>query len=66
TLRVPGRVYVFEFKVVDDQPEGKALAQIRDRGYAEKYRRPGTTVSLVGIEFSRAEQNVVGFEVESA
>ncbi|MEB3300328.1 MAG: PD-(D/E)XK nuclease domain-containing protein, partial [Candidatus Sericytochromatia bacterium] len=66
TLRVPGRVYVFEFKVVDDQPEGKALAQIRDRGYAEKYRRPGTAVSLVGIEFSRAERNVVGFEVASA
>ncbi|MEB3203319.1 MAG: ATP-binding protein [Candidatus Sericytochromatia bacterium] len=62
-LQVPGRVYIFEFKVVDGPAEGQALAQIRSRGYADKYRRPGTVVTLVGIEFSKAERNVVGFEV---
>ena len=59
------QVFVFEFKVVDDQPDGSALAQIRAKGYADKYRLPGHTVHLVGIEFSRAARNVVGFEVET-
>ncbi|MEB3298865.1 MAG: ATP-binding protein [Candidatus Sericytochromatia bacterium] len=62
-LRVPGRVYILEFKVVEDKPEGTALAQIQARGYADKYRQPGTVVTLVGIEFSKAERNVVSFEV---
>jgi len=62
-LRVPGRVYILEFKVVDGPAEGKALDQIRERDYAAKYRAPGITVTLVGIEFSKAERNVVGFEV---
>ncbi|MEB3237432.1 MAG: ATP-binding protein [Candidatus Sericytochromatia bacterium] len=63
TLRVPGRVYVFEFKVVDGQPEGKAMAQIRAKGYGDKYKQSGTNVMLVAIEFSRVERNVVAFEV---
>ncbi|MEB3329564.1 MAG: hypothetical protein VKQ33_10065 [Candidatus Sericytochromatia bacterium] len=42
---------------------GKALAQLQARGYAERYRAPGVTVTLVGIAFSRKARNVVGFEV---
>ena len=56
-----GGVYLFEFKVVDGK--GRALAQIRERGYADKYRRPGVPVHL--IEFSREERNIVGFEFET-
>ncbi len=55
-----GGVYLFEFKVVDGRPEGRALAQIRERGYADKHRRPGVPVHL--IEFGREERNIVGFE----
>jgi hypothetical protein len=62
-LRVRDRVYLFEFKVVEQAPEGRALAQLQARGYAEKYREPGVTVTLVGVEFSREQRNVVGFEV---
>jgi hypothetical protein len=62
-LRVKNRVYLFEFKVVEQEPQGKALAQLQTRGYAEKYKVPGVTVVLVGIEFSREKRNVVGFEV---
>ena len=43
--------------------EGRALTQLREKGYAEKYRAPGVTVTLVGIEFGKAERNLVGFEV---
>ena len=61
-VRFEGRVYVFEFKVVEQAGEGAAMAQLRDRGYADKYRAPGVTVRLVGVEFSSAARNVVAFE----
>ncbi len=60
-----GGVYLFEFKVADGKPQGRALAQIRERGYADKYRRPGVPVHLIGIEFGREERNIVGFEFET-
>ena len=61
-----GSVYLFEFKVADGKRDGRALAQIRERGYADKYRRPGVPVHLIGVEFSREERNIVGFDYESA
>jgi hypothetical protein len=60
-----GRVFLFEFKVVDRQATGEALRQIKDRCYADKYRARGEPIHLVGIEFGRVERNVVGFEVET-
>jgi hypothetical protein len=60
-----GAVWLFEFKVVELVPEGKALAQLQQRGYAEKYRARGEPIHLIGVEFSRATRNVVGFEVET-
>lgn len=59
-----GRVYLFEFKVVELATEGRALQQLRQRGYAEKYRARGEPIHLVGVEFSRDSRSVVGFEVE--
>ncbi|GAB2731972.1 hypothetical protein GCM10027019_09140 [Melaminivora jejuensis] len=61
-VRLAQRVYLFEFKVVELVPEGRALQQLQDRGYADKYRATGQAVHLVGIEFSRDERNIVGFE----
>ncbi len=63
-LRFNGHVYLFEFKVVELAPEGGAMAQLKARGYAEKYRGLGQPIHLVGVEFSREERNIVGFEVE--
>jgi hypothetical protein len=60
-----GQVYVFEFKVVELVPQGRALQQIKDRGYADKYRARGEPIHLVGVEFSRAGRNIVGFEVQA-
>ncbi len=65
-IRSGGRVYLFEFKVVERGREGTALAQLRDKGYADKYRRLGRSVHLIGVEFSREERNVVGFDCEAA
>ncbi len=63
-VRCNGGVYVFEFKTVNGAPQGKALAQIKQRGYADKHRRPGQEVHLVGVTFSREARNIVAFEVE--
>jgi hypothetical protein len=65
-LRVGNRVYLFEFKVVEQVPEGRALAQLQAKGYVDKYREPGVSITLVGIEFSRESRNVVGFDVAEA
>ncbi|MBS1224985.1 MAG: hypothetical protein H6R24_1663, partial [Proteobacteria bacterium] len=63
TVKFNERVYLFEFKVVELTPEGRALQQLKDKGYAEKYRVLGQPIHLIGVEFSRASRNVVGFEV---
>lgn len=34
-------------------------------GHADKYLARGEPVHLVGVEFSRADRNIVGFEVET-
>ena len=65
TVHFNGRIYLFEFKVVELVPEGRALQQIKDRGYADKYRAAGQPIHLIGVEFSREERNIVGFEVET-
>ena len=65
-VRFNGRVYLFEFKVVERGPEGTALAQLREKGYADKYRELGLPVHLIGVEFSREERNIVAFSVETA
>ena len=59
------QVFLFEFKVVELTPEGRALQQLRDKGYADKYKARGEPIHLVGVEFSRASRNLVGFEVET-
>ncbi|EIC20601.1 ATP-binding protein [Thiorhodovibrio frisius] len=64
-LRFNGNLYLFEFKVVELAPEGRALQQIKDQGYADQYRAEGLPIHLIGVEFSREQRTVVGFEVES-
>ncbi len=60
------QVFVFEFKVVELVPQGRALQQIKDMGYADKYRDRCEPIHLVGVEFSKNDRNIVGFEVETA
>ena len=62
-VRAGGQVYLFEFKVVDLSGAGAALAQLRARRYADKYRAAGEPVHLIGVEFSRETRNVTAFEV---
>jgi hypothetical protein len=61
-IRFQDRVYVIEFKVVEQAGEGRALEQIKARGYGDKFA--GQEVYLIGVEFSSADRNVIGFEWE--
>lgn len=45
-------------------PAGKALQQIKDKAYADKYRHLQQPIYLLGVEFSKVNRNIVGFEVE--
>ncbi len=65
TVKLGTDIYIFEFKVVELLAEGRALQQIKDKGYADKYRTDGVTIHLIGVEFSSEERNMVRFEVES-
>ncbi|WP_295887192.1 ATP-binding protein [uncultured Thiohalocapsa sp.] len=64
-LRFNGQVYLFEFKVVELAPDGGALAQLKAKGYADRHRGSGEPIQLIGVEFSREQRRVVGFDVET-
>ena len=64
-LRFNDQIYLFEFKVEEVAGPGSALKQIKDQGYANKYRAQGLAIHLIGVEFSREARSVVGFAVES-
>ncbi|MCL2091903.1 MAG: ATP-binding protein [Micrococcales bacterium] len=64
-VRYAGQVFLFEIKTVDHTPTGRALQQIKDRRYADKYLTDGTPVHLVGVEFSKQDHNIVAFDTET-
>ena len=65
-LRFNDAVYLFEFKVVEMEAEGAAMAQLRERRYADKFRGLDRPIYHVAVEFSRGSRNVTAFEVELA
>ena len=65
-VRFDDQVCLFEFKVVEAAPEGAALAQLKAKRYADKYRGLGRPIHLIAVEFSRETRNVAAFEVERA
>ena len=65
-LRFNDHVYLFEFKVVELAPDGAAIAQLKAKGYADKYRDRGEPIRLIGVEFSREARNLAAFDVEQA
>ena len=63
------KVFVFELKCGETAAEHKklldvAINQIKDRGYARKYRRGKTKCYGVALAFGRKEGNVVGAHIE--
>ena len=65
-VRFNGNVYLLEFKVLERAGEGAAMAQLKERRYADKYRGLEQPIHLIAVEFSSATRNLAGFEVERA
>jgi len=66
TIRFPDneKVYIFEFKVIEDVKDTKRpLNQIKERAYVQKYSKVKEKY-IIGIEFSKKERNIVNFEWE--
>ncbi len=76
-----GAAFLFEFKVVEraaprprpenaggERPraENAALAQLRARRYADKYRAPGRAVHLIGVEIGAERRDLAAFDVAPA
>ncbi len=55
-------IYIFEFKM--DQPANVAIAQIKEKGYATPYLNEDKPITLIGINFSREERNIVEWQEE--
>ena len=51
---------------IASQTDSAALAQLKSRRYADKYRAPGRTVHLIGVEVSAEKRDVTAFDVEPA
>ena len=54
--------YIFEFKVNELTKPVRALDQIKEKKYHEKYT--GREIYLIGIEFSKKDRNITRFEWE--
>ncbi|UOD51444.1 ATP-binding protein [Orrella daihaiensis] len=65
TVEFGNHIYIFEFKVVEKLPEGRALAQIIEKGYADKYRASDKLIHLVGVEFSSEKREIVALDVQT-
>ncbi|KAA0257654.1 ATP-binding protein [Deferribacter autotrophicus] len=63
TVLYKDRAYIIEFKVVELSSEGNALQQIKEKRYYEKYVGKVKDIYLIGVEFSKSERNIVGFDV---
>ena len=55
---------LFEFKVAERSERGAALAQLKERRYADKHRAPDRAVYLIGVEVSAATRGIAAFDVE--
>ncbi|WP_200890154.1 ATP-binding protein [Geoalkalibacter subterraneus] len=61
TVKLGNRIYIIEFKV---DGEGRALEQIKARGYHHKFQGTGKDIYLIGIDFDSEQRNIAGFEWE--
>jgi Holliday junction resolvase-like predicted endonuclease len=61
TLQFKDKVYIIEFKVADDL---KALTQIKQKNYYQKYLNQNKEIYLIGINFDEDEKNISEFEWE--
>ncbi len=60
TVFVNEAIYIFEFKIMDEDP----LRQIKAQGYFEKYLAEDRKLVLVGIVFDVQQRNIAHMQWE--
>jgi len=65
------QVFVLEFKMAADgePPQAaldRAIQQMRERGYADKYRGRGNPIQLIAAVFSQNQRNLLALRAECA
>ena len=55
-VRYPDKIFIFEFKA--GIPAEKAIAQIKEKGYHERFLKEGKPIYLFGISFDPGERKV--------
>ena len=61
TVETPTDVYIIEVK--RDRSAKKAIEQIREKSYTDKFRLSGKPITLVGIAFSSKKRTVSGVQI---
>ena len=66
TVKLNDNIYILEFKVDGGSTAGesKALQQIKEKNYQQKYLAEGKTIYLIGIDFDSTRREVASFEWE--
>ncbi len=64
-----GTIYLIEFKLADNQQQLqdkaiKAIEQIKDKKYADKFKAKQRPIVLMGVVFGKEERNIIDFVVE--
>ncbi len=62
SVKLEDKLFIFEFKL-EEKATGNALKQIEEKRYWEKYQ-DFENIYLIGIEFSREQRNIIGYEWE--
>ncbi len=60
SVKLEDKIFIFEFKLTE-KVTGNALKQIKEKRYWEKYQ-DYKDIYLIGIEFSREQRNIIGYE----
>jgi ATP-dependent exoDNAse (exonuclease V) beta subunit len=63
-VEVRDHIYLFEFKL--DKNAEIALAQIKERGYYQKYRLHNKAITLVGANFDSKLRAISDWQAEAA
>jgi len=61
-IELADKVFIIEFKC--NHNAAKAIRQIKQKGYADKYRGSDLKIILMGIDFDSEERNIREWTVE--
>ncbi|MGP1445467.1 ATP-binding protein, partial [Treponema sp.] len=64
-LKTADSVYIFEFKLSGNGSAEDALNQIKENGYAEKYKADGKKIVLIGSSFDEETRTIKDWKTEA-